>query len=101
MTVAAALEAVDAVILFGADTPLDLILALKPNVLLKGGDYNLDTVVGRREVEAYGGRVEIIPYMPNTSTTDMIKRLGTIEAEKGGIGTGSVIPEAAPSLAEG
>ncbi|MCB8880711.1 bifunctional heptose 7-phosphate kinase/heptose 1-phosphate adenyltransferase [Acidisoma cellulosilytica] len=101
MTVAAALEAVDAVILFGSDTPLDLILALQPNVLLKGGDYNLDTVVGRHEVEAYGGRVEIIPYMPNTSTTEMIQRMGGIEAEKGGIGTGSVVPGAAvPSLAE-
>lgn len=101
MTVAAALEAVDAVILFGSDTPLDLILALKPNVLFKGGDYSLDTVVGRREVEAYGGRVEIIPYMPNTSTTEIIQRMGTIEGEKSGIGTGSVIPDAAPSLAGG
>jgi D-beta-D-heptose 7-phosphate kinase/D-beta-D-heptose 1-phosphate adenosyltransferase len=101
MTVAAALEAVDAVILFGEDTPLDLILALKPNVLFKGGDYNLDTVVGRHEVEAYGGRVEIIPYMPNTSTSEMIQRMGMIDAEKSGAGTGSVIPDIAPSLAEG
>lgn len=102
LTVAAALEAVDAVILFDTDTPLDLILTLKPNVLLKGGDYVLDTVVGRHEVEAYGGRVEIIPYMPNTSTTEMIQRMGMIEAEKTGIGTGSVVPgTAVPSLSEG
>ncbi|MCB8878551.1 bifunctional heptose 7-phosphate kinase/heptose 1-phosphate adenyltransferase, partial [Acidisoma silvae] len=93
MTVAAALEAVDAVILFHSDTPLDLILALQPNVLLKGGDYTPDTVVGRDEVEAYGGRVEIIPYMPNTSTSEMIQRMAEAEAEKSGLGTGSVIPD--------
>jgi hypothetical protein len=52
-------------------------------------------------VEAYGGRVEIIPYMPNTSTSEMIQRMGMIDAEKSGAGTGSVIPDIAPSLAEG
>jgi D-beta-D-heptose 7-phosphate kinase/D-beta-D-heptose 1-phosphate adenosyltransferase len=75
MTVAAALEAVDAVILFDTDTPLELIKALRPNVLFKGGDYRPETVVGRDEVEAYGGRVELIDYLPNTSTTLMIKRM--------------------------
>jgi D-beta-D-heptose 7-phosphate kinase/D-beta-D-heptose 1-phosphate adenosyltransferase len=75
MTVAAALEAVDAVILFDTDTPLELIRALRPNALFKGGDYRPETVVGRDEVEAYGGRVELIDYLPNTSTTLMIKRM--------------------------
>ncbi|GAB0117380.1 PfkB family carbohydrate kinase [Acidisoma sp. 7E03] len=92
LTVAAALEAVDAVILFGEDTPLDLILALRPNVLFKGGDYTPATVVGRAEVEAYGGRVDIIPYMPNTSTTQMIARMGAMDARQTGLGTGSVVP---------
>ncbi|MBW4022077.1 MAG: bifunctional heptose 7-phosphate kinase/heptose 1-phosphate adenyltransferase [Proteobacteria bacterium] len=102
MTVAAALEAVDAVILFDTDTPLDLILALRPNVLFKGGDYSLDTVVGRSEVEAYGGRVELIPYLANTSTTEMIERMGAMDARQTGIGTGSVVPPVkAPSLADG
>jgi D-beta-D-heptose 7-phosphate kinase/D-beta-D-heptose 1-phosphate adenosyltransferase len=102
LTVAAALEAVDAVILFDTETPLDLIMALRPNVLFKGGDYSLDTVVGRTEVEAYGGRVELIPYLPNTSTTLMIERMGAIDPRQTGIGTGSVVPSSkAPSLAEG
>jgi D-beta-D-heptose 7-phosphate kinase/D-beta-D-heptose 1-phosphate adenosyltransferase len=101
MTVAAALEAVDAVILFDTETPLDLILALRPNVLFKGGDYSLDTVVGRDEVEAYGGRVELVPYLPNTSTTLMIERIGGIDPRQTGIGTGSVVPPArTPSLTE-
>jgi len=78
LTVAAALEAVDAVILFDSDTPLDLITRLRPNVIFKGGDYSLETIVGAREVEAFGGRVDIIPYMPNSSTTEMIARVGTL-----------------------
>jgi D-beta-D-heptose 7-phosphate kinase / D-beta-D-heptose 1-phosphate adenosyltransferase len=96
MTVAAALEAVDAVILFDTDTPLELIKALRPNVLLKGGDYRLETVVGRDEVEAYGGRVELIDYLPNTSTSMMIKRMAAVDATVTGIGTGSVVPVAEP-----
>ena len=90
MTVAAALEAVDAVILFDTDTPLDLIKALRPNVLFKGGDYRLETVVGRDEVEAYGGRVELIDYLPNTSTTLMIKRMAV--ADPPADGRDAVVP---------
>jgi D-beta-D-heptose 7-phosphate kinase/D-beta-D-heptose 1-phosphate adenosyltransferase len=102
MTVAAALEAVDAVILFDTETPLNLIVSLRPNVLFKGGDYSLDTVVGRDEVEAYGGRVELIPYLPNTSTTLMIERMGAVDPRGTGIGTGSVVPTAkTPNLTEG
>jgi D-beta-D-heptose 7-phosphate kinase/D-beta-D-heptose 1-phosphate adenosyltransferase len=92
MTVAAALESVDAVILFDTETPLDLIKALRPNVLFKGGDYRPETVVGRDEVEAYGGRVELIDYLPNTSTTLMIKRMGAVDPNDRGIGTGSAVP---------
>ncbi|GAB0120174.1 bifunctional protein HldE [Acidisoma sp. 7E03] len=93
MTVAAALEAIDAVILFEEDTPLDLISALRPNVLFKGGDYRPETVVGREVVESYGGRVELINYLPNSSTTEMIRRMGTIEPNAGGgMGTGSMVP---------
>ena len=92
MTVAAALEAVDAVILFDTDTPLELIKALRPNVLFKGGDYRPETVVGRDEVEAYGGRVELIDYLPNTSTTLMIKRMAAVDPDVSGLGTGSAMP---------
>jgi rfaE bifunctional protein nucleotidyltransferase chain/domain len=55
--VVAALEAVEAVTVFEQDTPLEIVLALRPDVLVKGGDYNLDTIVGRTEVESWGGRV--------------------------------------------
>lgn len=73
--VVAALEAVDAVVLFGDDTPLELIRALRPDVLVKGGDYTPDTVVGRSEVEGWGGRVVIVPLTRGHSTTSIIERL--------------------------
>jgi len=73
--VVAALEAVDAVVLFPQDTPLDLIVTLRPDVLVKGGDYVPDTVVGRREVEAWGGRVAIVPLTAGHSTTSLIETL--------------------------
>lgn len=94
MTVAAALEVVDAVILFHEDTPINLISELRPNVLFKGGDYRLESVVGRDIVESYGGRVELINYLPNTSTTAMIRRMGEIDPDTdAGIGTGSEVPK--------
>jgi D-beta-D-heptose 7-phosphate kinase/D-beta-D-heptose 1-phosphate adenosyltransferase len=73
--VVAALEAVDAVVLFEEDTPLELIRTLHPDVLVKGGDYTPDTVVGRSEVEARGGRVVIVPLVAGQSTTSIIERL--------------------------
>jgi rfaE bifunctional protein nucleotidyltransferase chain/domain len=73
--VVAALEAVDAVVLFDEDTPLQLILALRPDVLVKGGDYTSETIVGRREVESWGGSVVIVPLTPGHSTTSLIERL--------------------------
>jgi D-beta-D-heptose 7-phosphate kinase/D-beta-D-heptose 1-phosphate adenosyltransferase len=94
MTVAAALESVDAVILFDTDTPLELIEALRPNVLFKGGDYRPETVVGRDEVEAYGGRVVLIDYLPNTSTTLMIQRMAATEADATDARPGHAVPVA-------
>ena len=73
--VLASLECVDAVTAFGADTPLELIRALLPDVLVKGGDYTPETVVGRDDVEAAGGRVVIIPLVPGRSTTGTIRRM--------------------------
>lgn len=73
--VMAALGAVDAVVLFSEDTPLELIRAIRPDVLVKGGDYTIDTVVGHEDVVAGGGRVEIIPTVEGFSTTNIVKKL--------------------------
>lgn len=73
----AALECVDMVVLFEEDTPLALIEALLPDVLVKGGDYRPEEVVGRDSVLANGGRVEIIPLLDGFSTTTLLKRLRT------------------------
>ena len=73
--VVAALEAVDAVTLFEQDTPLELVQLLQPDVIVKGGDYSPDTVVGANEVRARGGEVVIIPLTPGHSTTSTIDRL--------------------------
>lgn len=73
--VMAALAAVDAVVLFTEDTPLELIGALRPDVLVKGGDYTIDTVVGHEMVLAAGGRVEIIPTVAGFSTTNLVSKL--------------------------
>lgn len=70
-----ALESVDAVVLFDQNTPLELINTLQPDVLVKGGDYNADTIVGSKEVRARGGRVVIIPLTEGHSTTDTIARV--------------------------
>ena len=73
--VLAALACVDYVVLFGEPTPLALIKSLKPDVLVKGGDYTLETVVGRKEVEASGGTVHLIPYVEGVSTTELVARI--------------------------
>jgi rfaE bifunctional protein nucleotidyltransferase chain/domain len=75
--VLAGLACVDAVTLFDEDTPAELIRALVPSVLVKGGDYSPDTVVGRDTVEAAGGRVVIIPLVAGHSTTGTLERLRT------------------------
>ena len=65
----------DAVVLFEEDTPLELIEALTPDVLLKGADYTLETAVGAKEVLAYGGRVEFLPLVSGVSTTKTIEKI--------------------------
>jgi len=73
--VLAALEMVDAVVLFDEDTPLVLIRALEPDVLVKGGDYEVKTVVGAPDVLARGGEVRIIPLVEGHSTTATVRSL--------------------------
>lgn len=73
--VLAALEVVDAVVLFDADTPIELIRALMPEVLVKGGDYSVETVVGAEDVLGRGGKVIIVPLTPGHSTTNTVERL--------------------------
>jgi D-beta-D-heptose 7-phosphate kinase/D-beta-D-heptose 1-phosphate adenosyltransferase len=72
--VLAALEAVDLVVLFADDTPLRLIAEIKPSVLVKGGDYTRETVVGHEVVEGYGGEVMLVDILPGHSTTTLVKR---------------------------
>ncbi|MBI3757544.1 MAG: D-glycero-beta-D-manno-heptose 1-phosphate adenylyltransferase [Deltaproteobacteria bacterium] len=81
-TVLAALEAVDYVITFEEDTPLQLIRALQPDILVKGGDWSAEAVVGKEEVEARGGQVVLIPYQTGASTTGIIERVLAAYAER-------------------
>jgi len=74
-TVLASLLMVDAVILFEEDTPLDLITNVAPDVLVKGGDYTIDQIVGAKEVMAAGGRVVINPIVPGFSTIGLIDKI--------------------------
>lgn len=83
MAVLAALRCVDAVVLFDEDTPLSVVKTMKPNVLVKGGDYDAlekdplhpRYIVGSAEVRASGGRVVVVPVVPGKSSTDMIERI--------------------------
>jgi D-beta-D-heptose 7-phosphate kinase/D-beta-D-heptose 1-phosphate adenosyltransferase len=71
----AALACVDGVVLFDEDTPLALIQALRPDVLVKGADYEPSQIIGAAEVEGWGGRVVRIPLVPHRSTTELVRRL--------------------------
>jgi D-beta-D-heptose 7-phosphate kinase/D-beta-D-heptose 1-phosphate adenosyltransferase len=73
--VLAALEMVDCVVVFEQDTPLELIRELRPEVLVKGGDYREDTIVGASDVRGWGGDVRVIPLTPGQSTTNIIRTL--------------------------
>ncbi len=73
--VLAGLEAVDAVVVFDEDTPLALVRLLAPDVIVKGGDYRPDTIVGADDVVARGGRVVVIPLTAGQSTTSIIEKL--------------------------
>ncbi|MDO9308082.1 MAG: D-glycero-beta-D-manno-heptose-7-phosphate kinase [Deltaproteobacteria bacterium] len=71
----AALYCIDYVTIFDEDTPLELIKTLKPQILVKGGDYSLDGVVGRDIVEQYGGRVELVSFVDGKSTSNIIDKV--------------------------
>jgi rfaE bifunctional protein nucleotidyltransferase chain/domain len=73
--VLAALQAVDVAVIFDEDTPLELVLALRPDVLVKGGDYTEETIVGAREVRGWGGDVIVFPLREGHSTTAIADRL--------------------------
>ena len=73
--VVAALACVDYVVIFREPDPGSLIASLQPDVLVKGGDWPLDRIVGRDSVEARGGRVQTIPLVPGISTTTLIQRI--------------------------
>jgi D-beta-D-heptose 7-phosphate kinase/D-beta-D-heptose 1-phosphate adenosyltransferase len=70
-----ALECVDLVVIFPDDTPLNLVTHLRPDVIVKGGDYSEDTIVGAAEVKSWGGRVLVVPLTPGHSTTAIIRKL--------------------------
>jgi D-beta-D-heptose 7-phosphate kinase / D-beta-D-heptose 1-phosphate adenosyltransferase len=72
--VLAALAAVDAVVVFDEPTPLEVIVAVRPDVLVKGGDYQADTIVGAKEVASWGGDVKIVPLVEGFSTTRLIEK---------------------------
>jgi D-beta-D-heptose 7-phosphate kinase/D-beta-D-heptose 1-phosphate adenosyltransferase len=77
-TMMASLLMVDAVVIFEEDTPLELIKLVRPDVLVKGGDYTIDQIVGAKEVQASGGRVVINPILEGFSTTGIIGRIRSL-----------------------
>jgi D-beta-D-heptose 7-phosphate kinase/D-beta-D-heptose 1-phosphate adenosyltransferase len=72
-----ALETVDFVCSFSEDTPLEAILKIRPDVLVKGADWGIDEIVGRSEVESWGGKVIAVPLVGGTSTTGIVERVLT------------------------
>ena len=75
MAVLAALESVSLVVPFDEDTPLKLILACRPDVLVKGGDWQIEKIVGAREVQGWGGTVHSIPFLHERSTTALLNKI--------------------------
>ena len=73
--VLSSLKPVDYVVIFEEDTPEKLIKAIKPDVLVKGGDWPIEKIVGKEFVESYGGKVLTIPFTYNVSTTEIIKKI--------------------------
>jgi D-beta-D-heptose 7-phosphate kinase/D-beta-D-heptose 1-phosphate adenosyltransferase len=80
--VISALAAVDYVFIFDDDTPREVISKLLPDILVKGGDWPIDRIAGREEVEAAGGKVLSLPYVRDASTTDLINRIKGAEGEE-------------------
>lgn len=78
LAVLAALESVSLVMLFEEDTPLNLILACKPDILVKGGDWTPDRIVGAKEVQGWGGSVHSIPFLHERSTTALLKKIRSL-----------------------
>jgi len=78
----AALDCVDWVVGFTTDTPLRVIKRLRPDVLAKGGDWSLDEIVGRADVESWGGSVQRLPIVPGYSTTETIRRIRATQAPR-------------------
>lgn len=74
----AALEAVSFVTIFDEDTPQELIRAILPDILVKGADYRIADIVGRKEVEEHGGKVLTVPLVAGRSTTDVISRIASL-----------------------
>ncbi|MEO0285493.1 MAG: D-glycero-beta-D-manno-heptose 1-phosphate adenylyltransferase [candidate division WOR-3 bacterium] len=75
MIVLSALEMVDFVVSFEEDTPYEIIKMIKPHIIVKGGDYRVEDVVGKEIVEAYGGRVVIAPFVEGFSTSGILRRV--------------------------
>ncbi len=73
--VLAGLAAVDRVVLFDEDTPLEILTVLQPDVLVKGGDYRLEEVVGRELIQARGGQVRVLPFREGYATSRLLERL--------------------------
>jgi len=70
-----AMKMVDMVVIFDEDTPLELICELKPNVLVKGGDYDSQSIVGAIEMEGWGGSVKIIPFLKGYGTSKLVEKI--------------------------
>lgn len=78
MAVVAALESVSLVVSFEEDTPLNLILASHPDILVKGGDWQLENIVGSAEVQGWGGTVHSIPFLHERSTSALLKKIRSL-----------------------
>ena len=78
MAILTALESVSLVVLFDEDTPLNLILACRPDVLVKGGDWTPQNIVGSTEVQAWGGTVHSIPFLHQRSTTSLLNKIRSL-----------------------
>jgi rfaE bifunctional protein nucleotidyltransferase chain/domain len=78
LAVLASLESVSLVVLFDEDTPLNLILACHPDMLVKGGDWQPANIVGAKEVQGWGGSVHSIPFLHERSTTALLKKIRSL-----------------------
>jgi rfaE bifunctional protein nucleotidyltransferase chain/domain len=78
MMVLAALESVSLLVVFDEDTPLNLILACHPDVLVKGGDWQIEKIVGAKEVQGWGGAVHSIPFLHHRSTTALLNKIRSL-----------------------